>query len=334
MDLVNYKRLVEDRVETIAITARGYSPIAMPIISGIGLVFAFYDGGSRVLIGTGVNSIIATIIATVAGVVVTVLIEGMTIATMFTEDETRQVPDYEKDKVLSKAPSNKQGMFFATLASIFMLESGPALWSLWEGSVSPELAIFRIGLIVFPFFSRIAASTFSINQLLNVALREKRAENAIHEVELSVKIDTARRKQMLLSEIDIAGAVDEKRARVHAKLAKLGANNAPLMLTETVTKSENEGVNGSVNEVETGGKSDEEIMLLIAEALVEEPSISTRKLGGKLGVSHTKVGQLIAQLVESEVFSVSSGGKGKPNSYTPNGRFDEYMAASQLVVRD
>lgn len=227
------ENITEDTVSTVGYVATRIAPLWGPLVSGIAIVFAFYDGGGALLVARHIPY--AYTIALTVGLFVAFSLEGLTITHMVLGDRVRSA--IKRNAALSgilditKADGNKRGLLWFTLVAILMLETVPAAAELYAGAIKPEVALFRMGLIVFPWLSRNAASAYSLLRLLD-------------EVDDSESKSRAERRQRKirdrLDEQEILAEYGRKRqledAKLTAKLEKVSVKST-VKPTENFTPS-------------------------------------------------------------------------------------------------
>lgn len=160
--------LTDETVETLGFVAVRVAPLTGPTVSGLAIMFAFYDGGGALLTSRHIAG--AYWIAALVGLFMMVALEGLTITHMILGDRVRAAikrsPALGEVLDLDKAQANKTSLLWFTLTAIFLLETVPAGAEWWQGKIAIEVALFRAGLVVFPWLSRNAASAYSLMHTL------------------------------------------------------------------------------------------------------------------------------------------------------------------------
>lgn len=201
------------------------TPLLAPLASGFCTLFAFYDGGSKLLLGKVKNP---EAVALAIGIVLMLVVEGINFASTFNRDRAEKIKAQHPIGFINLDTLVAQ-CFWLTVGAILMLETLPGVVGWYSGAMSATDMMFRTGLLILPFFGKAGAKIFSVSMLLDSLegvqeqRRAKRLQARKETAELAIDLETKRQEAAIkLAQLEAEGKqrMDLERLRVEAKLRK------------------------------------------------------------------------------------------------------------------
>lgn len=284
--------------------------------------------GSALAVGFAVEENVyrltdSRVAAVIAGGLVAVAVEGVSFTAVTKRDKAaahnRRTVDPTKHLDVDKANQLVAQSFWVTLLIVVVLESVPALLQWLWGMMDTQEALFRMGLAVLPFLSRIGARLFSFAAIVN-------------DVDTSADDRELRRLRLKLQKEEL---VQKHLSRVRALEAgksapQLAPLSAPASATTTATSrepvSEADAVEAAVADAiaDAGRRAGREEQLKMLTIYQQEPTISDERMAARIGWSKKTVQTLLDELRTKEVVEVQREGKGK--RVTVNGKLPAFLA--------
>ena len=237
------EEITEELTRSAGMIVTKITPLLAPVASGLCTLFAFYDGGGRMLTGKVNNPYV---ISFFAGLILFVVIEGINFAATFTRDRSKALTAttaqfMNLDKLVSQC-------FWLTVGAIAMLETIPGIASWYYGEITGGDLGFRIGILILPFFSKMGANIFSASMVLDAiegtsaARRQRRLQEKREAAELEIEIE-AKRKE---AAIKLAQQEAEHKQKLDIERQKAEAKIAPKSTSKSVKLNEPESVQSGV----------------------------------------------------------------------------------------
>lgn len=200
------------------------TPLLAPLASGFCTLFAFYDGGAR-LIADKLDHPQA--VALGVGIVLMAVVEGINFASTFNRDRAEKSKAFHALGFVSMDSLVNQ-CFWLTVAVIFALETLPGAVGWYNGLMPITDFVFRAGLLILPFFGKAGAKIFSVSMILDELegvqeqRRAKRLQAKREEAELAIDLDAKRQETALrLAQLEAENRqrLEIERMRAEAKLS-------------------------------------------------------------------------------------------------------------------
>lgn len=285
------EEITEELTRSAGIIVTKITPLLAPVASGLCTLFAFYDGGGRMLTGKVSNPYLVSFLV---GLVLFVVVEGINFAATFTRDRgetlksthAQQLEFLNLDRLVTWC-------FVLTLATVAMLETIPGLAAWYYGEIAGSDLGFRIGILILPFFSKMGANIFSVSMLLDAlegtsaARRQRRLQDKLEAAELEIEIDTRRKE----AASKLAQQEAEHKQRLEIERLKAEAKLTPKSVKQSVQQEDAETVQytGLDAKVNTNLASTEQRLNAIIDTLLNTGWHGVKPLADTLKVSRTTI---------------------------------------------
>lgn len=287
---------VDTHTDMIGLGLSKITPLMTQATSALCVGYASYEG---VNIHFDAHWSVAVLVGLVAGIAT----EGIGFIAVDERDKAeahnRRTSDPAQHVSMAKGNAYVAGSFLITMAIVAAFESVPALIRYYDGSATLAEVLFRCGLLVFPFLSRLGANLFAFR-----AVRES--------------VDTLSDDQEL-RRLKLSLAKQELIAKSAARVEKVGAKSiakpAEEMATQSATSQKVKPVSRPI------GYDEQMAMLTIYQS---EPTLSDEKMAVRIGKSKKTIQDLLADLAAKEVVHIQKGRRGK--TVTVNGKFSAFQA--------
>jgi hypothetical protein len=288
------------------------TPLLAPLASGFCTLFAFYDGGAKLLQGKVKNP---EGIALAIGLVLMLVVEGINFASTFNRDRAEKIKAQHPIGFINLDTLVAQ-CFWLTVGAILMLETLPGAVGWYTGAMSATDMMFRAGLLILPFFGKAGAKIFSVSMLLDSLegvqeqRRAKRLQAQKETAELAIDLETKRQEASIkLAQLKAEGKqrMDLERLRVEARLAK----SAEKQQLASVEKSAENSTPTSGESVELNGKKAkiQQRRNMIFQHIKTNGDPGASALGEQFGVDRgTIYGDLKALASEDKIYKNGDGG--------------------------
>ena len=277
------EEITEELTRSAGMIVTKITPLLAPVASGLCILFAFYDGGGRMLTGKVDNPYLVSFLA---GLILFVVVEGINFAATFTRDRGEKLKGTHANEL---AFLNLSGLvkwcFVLTVATVAMLETVPGLAAWCYGEISGSDLGFRIGILILPFFSKMGANIFSVSMLLDslegtsAARRQRRLQEKRDAAELEIEIEAKRQK----SANELAQQQAEHAQRLELERLKAESKITPKSVKPIMQESVQSGVLNS-NLVST-----EQRLNTLVDTLLNTGWHGVSALAKALGVSRTTI---------------------------------------------
>lgn len=274
------------------------TPLMTQATSALCVGYASYEG-----VNTYFNAhwVVAVIVGLVAGVAT----EGIGFIAVDERDKAeahnRRTNDESQHVSMAKGNAYVAGSFLITLAIVAAFESVPAVIRYYDGSAVLAEVLFRCGLLVFPFLSRLGANLFAFR-----AVRES-VDTLSDDQELrKLKLDLA--KQELV-------------AKSVARIEKV-SNKKVSSGVETTAKVETSHVSTPVTDV--SGNLQETIERAIVLFLKTNPGAKLDDIADHVDTTKGNVSKKITNLVQLGVLDEKR--QGNRRHVTVNGNHGAFLA--------
>lgn len=292
----NFMLRVDTHTDMIGMGLSKITPLMTQATSALCVGYASYEGVNTYF---DAHWSIAVLVGLVAGIAT----EGIGFIAVDERDKAeahnRRTTDKAQHVSMAKGNAYVAGSFLITMAIVAAFESVPALIRYYDGSAILAEVLFRCGLLVFPFLSRLGANLFAFR-----AVRES--------------VDTLSDDQEL-RRLKLSLAKQELIAKSAARVEKVGAKSiakpAEEMATQSATSQKVKPVSRPI------GYDEQMAMLTIYQS---EPTLSDEKMAVRIGKSKKTIQDLLADLAAKEVVHIQKGGRGK--TVTVNGKFSAFQA--------
>lgn len=296
------------------------SPLLAPLPSAIAVFHAVF---SRILESYG-NGTGVVIVAVIMAGILTAVVEGIGFAAVNARDEidthNRKAEDVDRLDA-SKAQQTVRAYFAITLGTIFMFESAPAISEWFQGEIGFTAMLVHIAPLIFPFFSNIGASIYSLMDVLEKVRKSQKEGGEINgqidklSREIQSLLDAQKVAQIeqdeLRKKLSNAQSENEKlqseKAEMRSEITEYRVQNAALEATAKVAQSPAQKVAQLSNDEQVKlSKSERRSKLLeIAEV---EPMISVSKLAQMLNAARNTVSNDLKDLESSGVIHRNGNG--------------------------
>lgn len=281
------EEITEELTRSAGIIVTKITPLLAPVASGLCTLFAFYDGGGRMLTGKVSNPYF---VSALVGLVLFVVVEGINFAATFTRDRgetlksthAQQLEFLNLDRLVTWC-------FVLTLATVAMLETIPGLAAWYYGEIAGSDLGFRIGILILPFFSKMGANIFSVSMLLDAlegtssARRQRRIQEKLDAAKLEIDIETQRNEAAM----KLAQQEAEHKQRLEIERMKAEAKLAPKSVKQSVQRDEPESAQSGV--VNTNLASTEQRLNTLIDTLLNTGWHGAKALADVLKVSRTTI---------------------------------------------
>jgi uncharacterized membrane protein len=221
------------------------------------------------------------------------------------EAHNRRTTDPAQRVSMAKGNAYVAGSFLITMAIVAAFESIPAIIRYWDGSATLAEVLFRCGLLVFPFLSRLGANLFAFR-----AVRES--------------VDTLSDDQEL-RRLKLSLAKQELIAKSTAKIEKVSTKQVSKPV-ETSAKVETMPVSPPVPDVSVdSGNLQETIEKAIIRFLKNNPGAKLDDIAAGVDTTKGNVSKKITSLVEIGVLHEERQGNRRVVSV--NGGHEAYLAS-------
>lgn len=281
------EEVTEELTRSAGMIVTKITPLLAPVASGLCTLFAFYDGGGRMLEGKVTHPYLWSL---AAGLILFVVVEGINFAATFTRDRGENLKGaHSKELTFLNLDSLVKWCFILTLATVAMLETIPGLVAWHYGEIAGGDLGFRIGILILPFFSKMGANIFSASMVLDAlegtsaARRQRRIQDKLEAAKLEIEIDTQRKE----AAIKLAQQEAENKQRLEIERLKAEAKLAPKSVKPSVQRDEPESVQSGV--VNTNLVSTEQRLNNIVDTLLNTGWHGVKPLADAIGVSRTTI---------------------------------------------
>ena len=288
------------------------TPLLAPVASDLCTLFAFYDGGGRMLDGHVPNPYTWSLIT---GIIFFIVIEGINFAATFTRDRSESLKEKHFDTIASLKLNNLvTWCFVLTFSSVAMLETLPGLVARYHGEISGADFGFRIGILILPWFSKMGASIFSASMVLDAlegtaaARRQRRLEEKKAAAQAEIEIETMRLEaaaRIAQQDADAKQKRELERLKVEAKLKgnrsesvrkSVQISDLDSAEQEPDTESNSKPIT-PLDKVNAGRKQQRELgKAKMLEIYSVKPDASLREIGDQLGKSPSTISELLKEL--------------------------------------
>ena len=285
------EEITEELTRSAGIIVTKITPLLAPVASGLCTLFAFYDGGGRMLTGKVSNPYLVSYLV---GLVLFVVVEGINFAATFNRDRGEKLKGmHAKELAFLNLNSLVGWCFVLTIATVAMLETIPGLAAWYYGEIAGGDLGFRIGILILPFFSKMGANIFSVSMLLDAlegtsaARRQRRLQDKLEAAELEIEIDTRRKE----AASKLAQQEAEHKQRLEIERLKAEAKLTPKRVKQSVQQEDSETVQytGLDAKVNTNLASTEQRLNAIIDTLLNTGWHGVKPLADALKVSRTTV---------------------------------------------
>lgn len=271
-------------------TLSDIAPVMTQAVSALTVGYATFEGVQHYFGAHWVLSIFIGIIAAIA-------VEAVGFVAVDERDKAeahnRRTPDETQHVDTTKAQIYVASSFVVTIALVATFESAPAVVRWWGNEASLGEMLFRVGLLVFPFLSRLGANLFAFR-----SVREG-VDHSAGDLELR--------------DLELTLRKDELRAKYAAKVAKYDAKAESVKpvvksMTQPGVNSSGEGVNFTPDF--TPGKGvDRRVILrkILADEFdgKEAGILNKSELARRLDISRPTLNSDLAALIESGELSMN-----------------------------
>lgn len=243
------EEITEELTHGIGVIITKTTPLLAPLASGLTVLFSFYDGGGRMLAG---KVAWPYLISFAIGSVIMVAVEGINFAAIHNRDRADEARRRNPQAALDvDANSIVNLCLWLTIGIVFALESLPGVVSWYLGEIPVGDMVFRLGLLILPFFSRAGAKIYSLSAILDAieGVQEKRRSRKRDDAEFSLELEIKRKKAEQDLHIDLMKA--------QAKLHKPMHNDAQFVVQSnaaTTGRTENDAQPPVQNDRKTQAK--------------------------------------------------------------------------------
>lgn len=284
--------------------------------------------GSALAVGFAVEENVyrltdSRVAAVIAGGLVAVAVEGVSFTAVTKRDKAaahnRRTADPTKHLDVDKANQLVAQSFWVTLLIVVVLESVPALLQWLWGMMDTQEALFRMGLAVLPFLSRIGARLFSFAAIVN-DVDTSADDRELRRLRLKLQKEELVQKHLSRVRALDTGKSAPPLAPASARLSAI----TPATTGEPV--SEADAVEAAVADAiaDVGRRAGREEQLKMLAIYQQEPTISDERMAARIGWSKKTVQTLLDELWTKEVVEVQREGKGK--RVMVNGKLPAFLA--------
>lgn len=295
----NFILRVDTHTDMIGQGLSKITPLMTQATSALCVGYASYEG-----VNTYFNAhwSVAVLVGLVAGIAT----EGIGFIAVDERDKAeahnRRTSDPSQHVSMAKGNAYVAGSFVITMAIVAAFESVPALIRYYDDSATLAEVLFRCGLLVFPFLSRLGANLFAFR-----AVRES--------------VDTLADDQEL-RRLKLSLAKQELIARSTARIEKVSTKTVSGNL-ETKQNMKTLPVSAPVTDV--SGDSQETIEKAIVRFLKEKPGAKLDDIAIHVDSTKGNISKKITSLVEIGVLHEER--QGNRRVVTVNGNHEQYLAS-------
>lgn len=283
-------------------TLSDIAPVMTQAVSALTVGYATFEGVQHYF---GTHWLLSILI----GIIAAIAVEAVGFVAVDERDKAeahnRRTPDKTQHVDTTKAQIYVASSFVVTIALVATFESAPAVVRWWGNEASLGEMLFRVGLLVFPFLSRLGANLFAFR-----SVREG-VDHSAGDLELRVLELTLRK--------------DEMRAKYAAKVAKydsrkpfpVAGNGFP-----SVATVENNGNHQAEQLSET---IQETIEKTIVRFLKENPGARLEDIAAHAQTTKGTVSKKVGPLVDAGVLDEVR--EGKRRILKVNGNHEKFLAA-------
>lgn len=275
-------------------TLSDIAPVMTQAVSALTVGYATFEGVQHYF---GTHWILSIFI----GIIAAIAVEAVGFVAVDERDKAeahnRRTPDKTQHVDTTKAQIYVASSFVVTIALVATFESAPAVVRWWGNEASLGEMLFRVGLLVFPFLSRLGANLFAFRSVRE-GVDHSAADLELRDLELSLR-------------------KDEMRAKYAAKVAKYDAKAESVKpsvksMTQPGVNSSGEGVNFTPDftpDFTLGKGVDRRVILrkILADEFdgKETGFLNKSELARRLDISRPTLNSDLAALIESGELSMN-----------------------------
>jgi len=298
----NFQLYVSTYTDMVGIGLSDITPYMTQSISALTVGYASYEGVSRFL---GAAEWMAITIGLAAGLAT----EGIGFIAVRERDKAeahnRRTLDLTQHVDMKKGNSYVTGSFVITMLIVAAFESVPSMFRYWNNEAVLAEVLFRCGLLVFPFLSRLGA------QLSAYRFVRESVDTLSDDQEL-------RRLKLRL-------AKDELIAKSAAKVEKVGERKVS-KIVETTAKVETMRVSSPENSKNIdSGNIQETFEKEIIRFLKNNPGAKLEDIAAHADTTKGNVSKKLTSLIEIGVLHEER--KGNRRIVTVNGNHEQYLVS-------
>jgi len=284
------EEITEELTHSIGVIITKATPLLAPLASGLTVLFAFYDGGGRMLDG---KVAYPYAIAFAIGFLLMMAVEGVNFAAIHNRDRADAVKRRDPHLVWDiDASSIVNFCLWLTIAVVFALETLPGVVLWWYDEISVGDMAFRFGLLILPLFSRAGARIYSLSAILDAleGVQEKRRSRKREDAEFALELDIKRKEAEQRLELQRAEAeqkLELQREKVLSKSVQRSVQPDVQRLANTPVGRREPGENGQTAKGTMGDMLD---------IFRQEPDASQRDVARRLGRSPQTVNNWLKEL--------------------------------------
>lgn len=315
------EEITEELTRSAGMIVTKVTPLLAPVASGLCTLFAFYDGGGRMLDGHVSYPYFWSLLG---GLVFFVVIEGINFAATFTRDRGESLKEKHQETIASLKLSRLVNWCFAlTVLAVAMLETLPGAVARYYGEISGADFGFRIGILILPWFSKMGASIFSASMVLDTlegtaaARKQRRIQEKKDAAAAEIEIETMRLEaaaRIAQQDADAKQKRELERLKVEAKLngnrsesdRKSVQINDPNSAEQEPNTESNAKPNSPLDKVNANRKAQRELgKARMLEIYKENPDASLRDVGDIVGKSPSTISDWLKELEGENLVSVN-----------------------------
>lgn len=298
----NFMLRVDTHTDMIGQGLSKITPLMTQATSALTVGYAAYEGVNMFF---NAHWAIAVLVGLVAGIAT----EGIGFIAVDERDKAeahnRRTSDETQKIDMTKANAYVAGSFAITFLIVAAFESIPSVIRFWNDDATLAEMLFRCGLLVFPFLSRLGANLFAFR-----SVRES--------------VDTLSDDQEL-RRLKLQLAKDELIAKSVAKIEKVSTKQFPAKV-ETLSKVETLPVSSPVTDVSVDSETlQETIEKAIVRFLKNNPGAKLDDIAAHVDTTKGNVSKKITNLVEMGVLHEERQGNRRVVSV--NGGHEQYLAS-------
>lgn len=283
-------------------TLSDIAPVMTQAVSALTVGYATFEGVQHYF---GTHWILSIFI----GIIAAIAVEAVGFVAVDERDKAeahnRRTPDKTQHVDTTKAQIYVASSFVVTIALVATFESAPAVVRWWGNEASLGEMLFRVGLLVFPFLSRLGSNLFAFRSVRE-GVDHSTADLELRDLELSLR-------------------KDEMRAKYAAKVAKYDMRK-PLPVTgnsfPSVATEENNGNHQAERLPET---IQETIEKTIVRFLKENPGARLEDIAAHAQTTKGTVSKKVGPLVDAGVLDEVRDGKRR--ILKVNGNHERFLAS-------
>jgi hypothetical protein len=182
--------IVGTHTSIVGQTLSDIAPLMTQAVSALTVGYATYEGVQKHFDAPWWLSIVVGVIAAIA-------VEAVGFVAVSERDKAQshnqRTPDESLHMDLRKANGYVVGSFLVTVAIVATFESVPSLIRLWNGQAALGEVLFRCGLLVFPFLSRLGSNLFAFRSVRE-QVDHSEGDVELRDLELSLRKEEMRAK--------------------------------------------------------------------------------------------------------------------------------------------